>query len=409
MNRDIVIFLSVEWQEFFKRHLISALAKEVLGRSRILCVNRPVCPFVSPLTERKKMFSWISDLASGSGCVKRESENLFVYTPFSLLHHRIAKHIPLAAAANRRILRAQVMRTLKTLSFDEKRLAVIIYNHFQKDHVGLLDEQLLIYDCYDEYASFVGRQYPENMRDRIRDDEKDILGKADVVVTVSQLLADEKSKYNMNVHCIPNAVDMKFFRKVYGERPAMPSEMERFRRPIIGLSGDLTSRIDYGMVGSVASRHPEWSFVFVGTIHGKESFLRYDDFLGVKKLPNVFFLGRRPYEEFPNYIRAFDVCIIPFAETLFNRSSSPLRLYDYLASGRPVVSTDIPEARKFSDLVSIAHTADEFAAKIDSILKNGRSNDIAERQMGIADENTWEERAARYAHAIDDAFRQKVA
>jgi glycosyltransferase involved in cell wall biosynthesis len=166
------------------------------------------------------------------------------------------------------------------------------------------------------------------------------------------------------VHVVPNACDLEgAATPVSTDRPR---ELRGLPGPIVGYVGNLSSRIDIDLVEAIARLRPQWQFVFIGSAHIDRDILRLD------ALPNVHFLGVKPYERTRELVRHFDVGIIPHLDNEMTRSMNPLKAYVYCAGGVPVVSTAIDNLDAIADLVTVAHTRDEFVDAIEQALRAGR-------------------------------------
>jgi glycosyltransferase involved in cell wall biosynthesis len=149
--------------------------------------------------------------------------------------------------------------------------------------------------------------------------------------------------------------------------------------------------VDVDLIAELARRRRDWTFVLVGPVRTE---------LGdLARLPNVRIIGERAYADLPRYLKRFDVCLNPYKNDGVARGASPLKLYEYLASGKPVVSTDMPEARLFPEVVDIARTPDEFIIKIDRAIRI-KDHNRRERQCEIAKENGWDSRFAQVENRV---------
>jgi glycosyltransferase involved in cell wall biosynthesis len=163
--------------------------------------------------------------------------------------------------------------------------------------------------------------------------------------------------------------------------------MLKIKKPILGFLGTIQYWIDFDLIRFIAFKNPGWSIVMIGPIG------RLAEIEKIKSLPNVYLLGRKPYQEVPNYVKAFDVCLNPYKIDEVSKSCSPLKLYEYLASGKPIVSVDMPEARKFKNLIEIGLDYEDFLEKIQKVL-DCLPEDKAKIEMRIreAEKHSWDSR-----------------
>jgi len=153
--------------------------------------------------------------------------------------------------------------------------------------------------------------------------------------------------------------------------------------------------LDFDLLRSLALARPQWSFAFVGPVG------RLADVDKIR-LPNVHLLGRKPYEDVPAYVKGFDVCLNPYLMDETAANCSPLKLYEYLASGRPVVSTDMPEARKFQDVVGIGETHAEILARLEEALGSEATSPAAvARRLAAALPHSWDHRFANTEQVLE--------
>ncbi|MBI5408628.1 MAG: glycosyltransferase [Nitrospirae bacterium] len=393
---DIVAFLSVDWAQSFRRYLFLAMARNCPDR-RILCVQRPICFFTTPMRNRKKFISWFKRKER----LKRVLENLFIYQPVFFLNDNLAPYVPGADKLNGKMLSYQVLKKVDELGLRKNNLVLWISDPIQEDYLGIVNEKKSVYDCFDDYFAIPGNPIIKNIeKNRLR--EKHILENVDIVLTVSNKLYESKSKVNNNTYMVPNAADTALFLKSFDESTAIHPDMKGIPHPIIGSVGNLNQRIDFGLIKNVAVNHPEWSVVIVGDWSGADpAFVNSDLIKGMKKMDNIHWMGHRPMEVLPNYLKAFDVCIIPYApEDPFNISCSPLKLYEYLATGKPIVSTRLPTVDEYSDVVHIGNDYKEFEEGIRLALTE--KNGCGDRRIKLAYKNSWDNRANEIFSIIEN-------
>ena len=197
---------------------------------------------------------------------------------------------------------------------------------------------------------------------------------------------------------MPNGADLQRFESV--EQRPVPADIEKLPRPILGYIGTYNLRIDGQLLIKVAKSFPQGSLVFVGEIGGDAD---REEIAALRRTSNVHFLGERPYGQVPDYLLHFDVCLIPFISAQDNRRGSPLKLFDYLAAGRPVVSTAISGVEDFADIVHVAEDDHAFLAGIETALQDENPNEQDKRRMrGKA--NSWEARVLQMWELLRTKF-----
>ncbi|MGR3303162.1 MAG: glycosyltransferase [Candidatus Scalindua sp.] len=349
-------------------------------------------PFLHPY----KFLQWIT----GRGNKKQEKENLIICRPFIVLHDHISAKIKLVNRINRLLLKAQIRRWNKEFNLKNESIVSWIYDPFQDEYLNLIGEQIKIIEYYDEYFAWAEVPFFRTHKDLSRK-EKKVLSEVDIVFVVSNEILANKSDFHSNIHVVPNATDFCHFNKAANENFSSSDDMGLIKKPLIGYIGDITQRIDFNLLDYLAQNNTDWSIVLIGGGTGIPLIL--------KSRQNVHFLGAKPYEALPAYMKAFDVCIIPYnPNDPFNVHCSPLKLYDYLATGKPIVSTDLPAVREFEDLVRIAQDTEEFELQVKEAL-NEQSEDLREKRLRKGRENSWEYRARKMLSIIEATLEEQHA
>ena len=207
--------------------------------------------------------------------------------------------------------------------------------------------------------------------------------RADVVFASSSSLYESHARLHPSVHLCPNAADFTHFSRAAADG-AVPNDLADITPPIIGYHGALANWIDWDLIGATAAANPDLSFVFIGPL-----------FTGGERLPtgnNLHYLGHRDYRLLPNYLRGFDVGIIPFRLSPMTKGCDPIKLWEYLAAGKPVVSTPLPEVQQYSE-ISVAGTPAEFGAALREALAMANDPGAIAARQALARSNSWEARA----------------
>ena len=260
------------------------------------------------------------------------------------------------------------------------------------DFVDKLHTNLTIYHVVDEYSGYGHPSAKPNSKSSHREDE--MLRKVDTVIVVTSTLFDSKSPQNPNTHLVPNAVDYEAYSELDLQSP---NDMTDIRGPMIGYSGLIAARLDLDLLQTAAESRPAWNFVFVGAVNDDhcEAQLRQ-----LRELSNVFFLGQKSVTDVPRYVQQFDVCVIPYILNLRAQHASPLKLYEYAAASKPIVTTDFAAARSFEGHVEIAGTVDDFLSACErAIALDSSATEILENRH-FAAENTWDHRVQQISEII---------
>jgi glycosyltransferase involved in cell wall biosynthesis len=240
-----------------------------------------------------------------------------------------------------------------------------------------LDAAVVAYDCMDELAAFQGAP-PE-----LIEQEQRLFELADVVFAGGASLYGSKRTQHGNVHLFPSSIDREHFAAARRE-VADPEDQRSIPHPRIGFFGVLDERLDRGLLRDVAAAHPEWQFVLLGPVVK----VREED---LPRGKNIHYLGQKSYAELPAYLANWDVAMLPFANNASTKFISPTKTPEYLAAGKPVVSTPITDVVKpygEMKMVHIAATAEEFGAAIAECLK-GEPPDWLERVDRFLSRNSW--------------------
>jgi glycosyltransferase involved in cell wall biosynthesis len=250
--------------------------------------------------------------------------------------------------------------------------------------LDLLPSRLLVYDCLDAVAAF----HPG--RSEVEAAESVLAQRADVVLATTRELETRMRRWNTHTVLVPNAADYDHFSQKV-PRGEIPPELRVLPRPVIGYVGEVADWLDTSLLGALAARHPGWSIVLVGpsTAAARQGLTA----------PNIHVLGRRPYAELPRYLAGFDCCLIPFRASPLTAAVSPIKLYEYLAAGKPVVSTPLPSVMPFAGDILIA-AGPRFVEAVEEALAGTRDAGAAEARCRRARAHTWDHRVARVLEAL---------
>ena len=374
-NRSIICFAH-DWggDPTSKTHIMRILSE----KNRILWVNSIGMrrPTASGRDLRRLLMKLRRSL---EGC-SQINENLYTCNPLIL---------PLPGvlgvdAVNTWVLSAFLRHHMRRLEFRRPILWTFLPN--VNGLVGRLREELVVYHCVDEYTAFSGVASQS-----LRRMERDLLGKADLVFASSEQLCWERKPFNPRTYFISHGVDVTQFSRAFDPATRIPADMEGIAGPVIGFFGLIADWIDLPLIRHLALARPSWSIVLVGKTTTE---------LGpITGLPNVHLLGQKPYDLLPGYCKAFDVAIIPFQINELTIRANPLKLREYLAAGLPVVSTDLPEIRKYQHLVRIANGPEAFFREVELSLGE-RDVSLRQRRLESMKSESWEERVRELSSII---------
>ena len=260
----------------------------------------------------------------------------------------------------------------------------------------------VVYDCMDELSNF--KFAPE----RLRDLERDLVGLADVVFTGGYSLYEAKRGWHVNIHPFPSSVDRAHFAKARTLTQAdQPADQKNLPAPRMGFYGVIDERMDLELVAALADAHPKWSIVMVGPV------VKINE-ADLPRRDNISYLGGKSYLELPVYLSGWDVALMPFAINESTRFISPTKTPEYLAGGKPVVSTAIVDVRRhYGDLegVAVCDTHAEFIAACEKALTLPRSPGspwLKAVDTALAD-LSWDNTQRRMGSLLDEAIVRKAS
>jgi UDP-galactopyranose mutase len=242
-----------------------------------------------------------------------------------------------------------------------------------------------VYDCMDDLASF--RDGNEMMRER----EAHLLTRVELLFTGGRSMYEARKTRHPRVHCFPSGVDIAHYRQAQGIAEAEPAALAWIPRPRLGYFGVLDERIDWPMIATIAEERPEWHWVLVGPtakVHPAE----------IPGGPNLHYLGQQAYADLPAYLRGFDIATMPFAINAATRFISPTKTLEYLAGGKPVISSSVPDVvASYRKIVTIADGPETWIEAIEHLLAATPAEQWArlERVEPILQDNTWDSIAER--------------
>ena len=293
----------------------------------------------------------------------------------------------------------QVTNVVNKIGNKDSKVISWIYRPEQLHCLEQASEENVIFECYDEYSfsPIDGVSIP-GMKDR----EDELLSKTDLIFTTSKALFESRLKRHPLVKYAPNGVDFDHFNQALTNDLDIPEDLVRIPPPRIGYIGNISRRIDFDVLESIVSIKEDCSFVFIGSIDEgvKKEVKSLDRYL------NVHFLGFKCYPRLPNYLKAFNACIIPYKLNLFNDNSNPLKLCEYMAAGRPIVSSHTVITEDLSDIVYVARNKEEFIRHIHTALNNDNSSRI-KRGIEIARGHSWDILTHNMFELIKDELADK--
>ena len=303
------------------------------------------------------------------------------------------RRLPGVDAINRLFGVWAVRRALRKAGF-HRHITWFVVPHpgFMAKHLG---EELCVYYCIDDYAA-----HPGVDANLIAARDEELTKTADLVFVAPPALLASKREINPHTVFAPHGVDVELFGKAQDPATEIPAAARNLPKPVIGYFGSIHEWIDVELIEWLARARPEWTFLLIG--HAAV------DVAALRALSNVHLIGAQPYQTLPAWAKAFDVAIIPYRLNRQVENANPLKLREYLACGKPVVSVRNAEIEKFSRWVRIADGREAFLNEIEGALRDERAEMPAERRAAVADQ-TWDRRVADVLGEVAAALARRDA
>jgi UDP-galactopyranose mutase len=369
----VVCFSNLDWN--YLRHRQQHLMERIAGETRVIYVNPRRLP-KSGRPQRWSAITW-------------HGPALRVYEPPVLPGVTESERVQ---QFNHQVIASALRRMMPTGT----RPVLWICSPHASPFTESLSPSLVVYDVADDDTAPPGPAGDDDdeARERRTQDALDqsLLLRADVVFCVSEPLREKAMAAGArNVYLLPNGCDIE----AYADAPLAPKPS---RRPKIGYVGTVSPRFDVELVQALAELRPTWSFEIVGPVSPLAAPPQPNP-------PNLAWVGEVPYAQVPARIKSFDACILPFREMASSHRSSPIQVYDYLAAGKPVVSSPVAQFEERPSLVSIARGAPGFAVVLDEVLDLDTVERHEHRRL-FARENSWDARVAAALQVIVEVGRR---
>jgi glycosyltransferase involved in cell wall biosynthesis len=339
------------------------IAERLAGRMPLLYVDSP--GLRAPTASRRDMRKLVRKVLGAVRAPQRIGPRMWHISTPQIPFRRF----PFVNLLNRLVGRLLVKRAIRRLGFQE------VISWFMVPHPGPLagsfGEQLIVYYCIDDYASLPGVDSAEVTRM-----DEDLTRCAHQVFAASPALVESKKRINPRTRHSPHGVDVELFARASDASYTMAEGAIGLRRPVIGFFGLIEAWIDLDLIAHLAEARPQWTFLMIGRLAVNAA--------AVERLPNVVFTGPKPYRTLARWARAFDVAIMPYRRTRQVLNSNPLKLREYLATGKPVVGVSIPETINFSHCVRLAGSPEEFLVAIENALASDSPAEARRRMDAVA-------------------------
>ncbi len=387
-GRDILILSTQDWDYLpTRKHRFARWWAE--DGSHVLYVEQQM-HWAGWLVDAKNQFSRLWRWLQGP---RQVAPNLWVYTlPVMLPFFQMSA---LINHVNNLFLLPLLRAQLQRLGFE--RPVLWTYTPHSADFVGRLGESAAVYECVDDITAAKGLVSPR----AIGRMERRLIEAVDLLIVTHESLYRKKASDAAQAVVVPNGADAEHFAQAANPDLPVADAMAGLAHPVIGYLGGINYWIDTALLARIAKEHPHWTVALVGP----QALLA--DMKPLEGLPNVALTGRVPYEDVPCYVKAFDVCVNPYVLDEVAEHCSPLKLYEYVATGKPVVSVDMPEAHRFAGLIDIAPDANSFVRMVEKAVDSPDGR--AQERMAEAQRHTWRSRYFDVSIALAAVLSRKNA
>lgn len=394
-GRDIVFISGIEWDSLWQssQEIASRLSK---AGNRVLYVENlgvrsPGWGDKGRVASRVKR--WARSLASRG--VRRVGENLYVCTPIVMPPFGDSRR----RSVNRRLLLPLIAWAARSVGMRDVILWTFLPTDTVLDLIELFNARFpstVIYHCTADFSLLTSEPAA------LRESERALLGMSDLVFATCPQLAEHCAPAGGKVRIFPNGVNFEMFSRRNGDAAQIPI-LSSMPRPIIGYVGGLHRFVNFQLLTEMARIRPEWSWVFVGPVQAPVGELA--------RLPNVYLLGQQPHCELEPYLRSFDVCLVPYIESEATATIVPTKVNEYLAAGRPVVSTPLRTVCDLNERYRVLTTAPPdpvpFLSAIAESLRPPADPDVVARRVRAARLNDWQVHLDAMSELLEAELRRR--
>jgi UDP-galactopyranose mutase len=385
-DKIIVCISSTHWHFLWQRpqQIMSRLSRDY----QVLFVDPPYSLAAAEIYKEKKQDP------PNIKHFKSISPTLKVLSPYQARVKKGLDDTPQIEASNLQLLKEQIRGTLVALNWN-RPIILWFYNPQAVRLVGCIGEIGVIYDCVDSFSSF-------SWSDPLTGEwEAELVRQADLVLTSAQKLYQQWQKSGKPVYLIPNAADYEHFSKYSNGNQFEPADLKTIQHPRFGFIGALYEWLDFQLLECLATGNPHWNLVMIGPKqHGLEV---------PETCPNIHWLGPRDYKILPCYLNAIEVMLIPFLRNSVTEHANPIKLWEYLAAGKPVVTTLLPEVPLINGVTWVSETYRQFTdhchSALEAVQDPARRHELANRARQVAKNNSWERRCREISTILREHFQ----
>ena len=392
LPRDVVLLATADWNNPFwtnKQHVACQLADRGF---RVLYIES--LGIRRPSASAHDMARILRRVRSAVAMPERVRDGIHVWAPMVVPLHGITA----IRTLNRRALSGMLALQLRRLGF--RRPLLWTYNPLTTQLLDTSTFDGIVYHCVDDIAAQPGMPAAA-----IEAADRELTERADIVFTTSPRLAETHRQWNAGTHFLPNVADYDHFARAMAPETPVPEDLALIPAPRLGFIGAVSGyKVDFELLRHIALERPDWSVVVIGRIGEGDPWTSAAPLHG---LPNLHLLGPRSYDRLPAYLKGIDVGLLPNRTNEYTASMFPMKFFEYLAAGRPVVSVALPALEAYRDVACLADTRQEFMQGIERALAGSCAT--LDARLAVAAENTWDARTARMLELIAAARAGAIA
>lgn len=386
-EKTILCLATQEWNAHWTP--VQQIALRLAPAYRVIYVE----PFHPLFSRRRAPTQSVEDKRRRSGPqLRQETEHLYIYTP-SRMYVPFNMRSGVSHYINSWLYRRELRRLMQFLGG-----SFLLWAFFAQSLSILdLDFEHVIYDCVDDWPSFFSR--PDEKAFVAKIDEA-LCRSADLVFVGSLPLREKKAIFNPRVHIVNHAADVEHFSKAADVTGPIPADLEAIRRPRLGYVGMIDRvRFDHNLIARLAEEYELQIALVGGVMPGSEGLL--------PDSPNIHWLGMHPVTELPDYLRGMDVLLMPYAQNEATRTIYPLKLFEYLATGKPVVTTAIPAVEPLRQLMYVADSHEHFHDLVAEALAE-KNPALSAARIKEAASHTWKAHLQQKLRLIESNLSSKA-
>ncbi|EIW8542889.1 TPA: glycosyltransferase family 1 protein [Klebsiella pneumoniae] len=390
MIKNIVLLSTADWDNPFwtnKQHVSVELARMGIKVFYIDSLG-----LRAPSASKSDFKRIYKRLCKAINLPSNKMDNIWVWSPIILPWHKYA----LIRMFNKVYLRLYLKFHLKRLDISPDETIFWTYNPITNRLINFEDFKKVIYHCVDEI-----KEQPGMPTDVIEKAEKELLTKADIVFVTSEKLYETRKSLSSNIHYHSNVSDYNHFNQALSVQYNIPSDIKEISGVKLGFIGAISSyKLDFNLIKYIAKNRPDYNILLIGEIGEGEPGTNVDDLYDYK---NIHFLGPKKYNELPNYLAFMDAALLPNNINDYTDNMFPMKFFEYLSSGRNIVSVDLKSLKEFRDFCYLSKSYDEFVSNIDRVI----SGDIVplDERLSLAKKYTYESRTKKMIKIIEDELR----